>query len=115
MSHDHTPDVAALLGQELWEAHDRSTERIWSGNPNPRLVEHVADLTRGIASDVGSGEGADAIWLGSPGEPDLCDLLRLARRRDRASDALRARVRASLVGPLPETVTRRRKREETRR
>jgi SAM-dependent methyltransferase len=40
---------------------------IWSGQPNGRLVDEVADLTPGRALDVGCGEGADAIWLARRG------------------------------------------------
>jgi len=67
MSHEHTVDGAALLTQEFWDARYRSADQIWSGNSNPRLVEQVADLAPGTALDVGSGEGADAIWLASRG------------------------------------------------
>jgi SAM-dependent methyltransferase len=61
-SHD---DVADLFTQETWDARYAESERIWSGRPNPRLVEHVAGLTPGDALDVGAGEGADAVWLAS--------------------------------------------------
>jgi len=67
MSHDHTLDGAAFLTQEFWDARYRSADTIWSGNPNPQLVAQVADLAPGTALDVGSGEGADAIWLASRG------------------------------------------------
>mgnify|MGYP003784112469 CR=1 FL=1 len=40
---------------------------MWSGRPNGRLVAEVADLPPGRALDVGSGEGADAIWLARRG------------------------------------------------
>ncbi|MDQ1468008.1 MAG: hypothetical protein QOH10_2423, partial [Actinomycetota bacterium] len=40
---------------------------MWSGRPNGRLVSEVADLTPGLALDVGCGEGADAIWLARRG------------------------------------------------
>ncbi len=63
MSHDHWADPSALLTQEFWDARYHSAERIWSGNPSPHLVAQVADLAPGSALDVGSGEGADAIWL----------------------------------------------------
>ena len=53
--------------QETWDARYGESERIWSGNPNRRLVEQVADLTPGDALDVGAGEGADAVWLASRG------------------------------------------------
>ena len=39
----------------------------WSGRPNRRLQAEVASLTPGRALDVGSGEGADAIWLARSG------------------------------------------------
>jgi SAM-dependent methyltransferase len=67
MSHDHTFDPAALLTQEFWDARYGSADQIWSGNPNLRLVEQVADLAPGTALDLGCGEGADAIWLAARG------------------------------------------------
>lgn len=67
MSHDHPLDGAALLTQEFWDARYGSADQVWSGNPNRHLVEQVADLAPGTALDVGSGEGADAIWLASRG------------------------------------------------
>ena len=51
-----------------WDA--RYSERegsMWSGRPNGRLVAEVADLTPGRALDVGSGEGAAAVWLARRG------------------------------------------------
>lgn len=60
-------DLADLYTQETWDARYAESDRIWSGNPNPRLVEHVADLPPGDALDVGCGEGADAVWLATRG------------------------------------------------
>ena len=40
---------------------------VWSGRPNPQLVAEVAGLAPGRALDVGSGEGADAVWLAERG------------------------------------------------
>lgn len=60
-------DLDHLYSQESWDARYAESDRIWSGNPNPRLVEHVADLTPGDALDVGCGEGADAVWLATKG------------------------------------------------
>jgi SAM-dependent methyltransferase len=67
MSHDHTLDPAVLLTREFWDARYGSADRIWSGNPNPRLVEQVTGIAPGTALDVGCGEGADAIWLAARG------------------------------------------------
>lgn len=62
--HDHEePDLFEAYTQETWDARYSESDRIWSGNPNPTLVEHVSGLDRGDALDVGSGEGADAEWL----------------------------------------------------
>ncbi|MDQ4054443.1 MAG: class I SAM-dependent methyltransferase [Actinomycetota bacterium] len=64
--HDH-PDLADLYTQETWDARYAESERIWSGHPNPRLVDQVADLPPGDALDLGCGEGADAVWLATRG------------------------------------------------
>lgn len=69
--HDHQPgeatDLADLFSQTTWDARYSESERIWSGNPNPRLVEHVSGMPPGDALDVGAGEGADAVWLATQG------------------------------------------------
>lgn len=67
MSHDDNSDMTDLFSQEFWDARYRSADVIWSGDPNPHLVQQVADLAPGTALDVGSGEGADTIWLASRG------------------------------------------------
>jgi SAM-dependent methyltransferase len=54
-------------GQAFWDARYSSRERIWSGEPNRRLVEEAAALPPGRALDAGSGEGADALWLAERG------------------------------------------------
>ncbi|WP_344260370.1 methyltransferase domain-containing protein [Actinomadura napierensis] len=56
-----------LLSGDYWEKRYGSTERVWSGDPNPQVVATAAGLPSGTALDVGSGEGADAIWLASRG------------------------------------------------
>jgi 2-polyprenyl-3-methyl-5-hydroxy-6-metoxy-1,4-benzoquinol methylase len=73
MTHDHhhpNPDqidLSEMFTQETWDARYAESERIWSGNPNPRLVDHVGGLPPGDALDVGCGEGADAVWLATQG------------------------------------------------
>ncbi|MGX7681634.1 SAM-dependent methyltransferase [Jatrophihabitans sp. DSM 45814] len=67
MRHDHPADPSEMLTQQFWDDRYGSADAIWSGNPNPLLVEYASKLHPGTALDVGSGEGADAIWLASRG------------------------------------------------
>jgi SAM-dependent methyltransferase len=60
-------DPTTWFTAEFWNERYRSAEHVWSGNPNPQLVAQVAGLVPGTALDVGSGEGADAIWLARQG------------------------------------------------
>jgi len=53
--------------QEFWDERYAAAERLWSGQPNPRLVEEVTGLPPSTVLDVGCGEGADAIWLAQQG------------------------------------------------
>jgi SAM-dependent methyltransferase len=59
--------MSEQFGQEFWDERYSSKPAIWSGKPNSQLVTQVADLEPGTALDVGSGEGADAIWLAQRG------------------------------------------------
>ena len=90
-THDHDPQVMAdMVTKEFWDDRYGSPDAVWSGNPNPRLVEQVADLAPGTALDVGSGEGADAIWLARRGwRVTGIDIstVGLARAAERAADA----------------------------
>ncbi|MGA7205513.1 MAG: methyltransferase domain-containing protein [Specibacter sp.] len=53
----------AIFDAEFWDTRYGESTKVWSGNPNPQLVREVADLPPGTALDIGSGEGADSIWL----------------------------------------------------
>lgn len=110
--HDHTSDLADLFTRETWDARYSESDRIWSGNPNPRLVEHVSNLPPGDALDIGAGEGADSVWLASQGwNVTALDVstVALGRTAAHAADAgLGERVRTlehDLLGdqPLPGT------------
>ena len=69
----------------------------WSGRPNGRLQAEVASLTPGRALDVGSGEGADAIWLARSGwTVTAIDISEVA--------VIRAREAAELTGAVVEWV-----------
>jgi SAM-dependent methyltransferase len=68
MTHDHGPtDGNDLFSKEFWDERYGSTTALWSGNPNTQLVAQVGGLAPGTALEVGSGEGADAIWLAARG------------------------------------------------
>jgi SAM-dependent methyltransferase len=65
--HDHDLDPATLHTPEFWDERYGSTDGLWSGRPNQRLVENVSGFPPGTALEVGCGEGADAIWLAQQG------------------------------------------------
>lgn len=71
--HHHATTAAATgseppaSAREFWDGRYGERERIWSGKPNARLVSEASDLPPGRALDLGSGEGADAIWLAQQG------------------------------------------------
>ncbi|RAE94395.1 class I SAM-dependent methyltransferase, partial [Burkholderia multivorans] len=52
-----------------WEERYAGAEAVWSGEPNPSLVDVVTelDLSPGRSLDVGCGEGADVLWLAARG------------------------------------------------
>lgn len=56
-----------LWTAEHWNERYASSDRIWSGEPNPQLVTETTHLEPGSALDVGCGEGADAQWLARRG------------------------------------------------
>ncbi|WP_232677501.1 cyclopropane-fatty-acyl-phospholipid synthase family protein [Nocardioides sp. R-C-SC26] len=70
-SHGDTPtDLEQMFTQTFWDERYASSTRVWSGQPNRRLVEELEALPvtgAGVAVDVGCGEGADAVWLGRQG------------------------------------------------
>ncbi|MEU7923979.1 bifunctional NAD(P)/FAD-dependent oxidoreductase/class I SAM-dependent methyltransferase [Micromonospora sp. NPDC049107] len=59
--------VATTFEEPAWEERYLSKPAVWSGRPNPQVVAETADLSPGRALDVGSGEGADAVWLAERG------------------------------------------------
>ncbi|NUP00027.1 MAG: FAD-dependent oxidoreductase [Nonomuraea sp.] len=59
--------AAYRSGEQFWDERYGGSDRVWSGNPNVRLVEEVGDLPPGTALELGCGEGADAVWLARRG------------------------------------------------
>ncbi|WP_027660235.1 class I SAM-dependent methyltransferase [Salinispora fenicalii] len=60
-------DFDSIINVDYWDQRYSATGQVWSGDPNPVLVEEVAPLAPGTALEVGCGEGADAIWLAGHG------------------------------------------------
>lgn len=50
-----------------WDERYSAPGRVWSGRPNPWLVELATSLSPATAADLGCGEGADAVWLAAHG------------------------------------------------
>lgn len=70
--------------QQMWEERYAGSDRIWSGRPNVRLVEVVAELRPGRALDLGCGEGGDTVWLAEHGwQVVAVDIANNALRRAR--------------------------------
>jgi thioredoxin reductase/SAM-dependent methyltransferase len=63
----HRVELVDLFEQPAWEDRYAARDAIWSGRVNPQLEAEAAGLEPGRALDVGSGEGADAIWLAKRG------------------------------------------------
>lgn len=110
--HDHEHSLEALrnaLTAGFWDERYAGSERVWSGRPNQRLVEQVADLQPGTALDVACGEGGDAIWLAAQGwqvtAVDISEVA-LAKVAEHAEDAgvadrLKLGFYDALVDPRP--------------
>lgn len=56
-----------VFSEGFWDERYGADDRVWSGNPNPQLVDRASTLAAGRALDVGCGEGADAVWLARQG------------------------------------------------
>lgn len=56
-----------MSDRSAWDERYRSSPNVWSGDPNPQLVNEITGLAPGRALDAGCGEGADAIWLAERG------------------------------------------------
>ncbi|WP_278259803.1 Bax inhibitor-1/YccA family protein [Nocardioides convexus] len=86
---DSLDTLREALTAGFWDERYAGSDRVWSGRPNQRLTEQVADLAPGTALDVACGEGGDAIWLAKQGwKVTAVDVsqVALARVADHAED-----------------------------
>jgi len=60
------PDAAAFW-EERYLTHRDESGKMWSGRVNPAVAREVAELAPGTALELGSGEGADALWIAARG------------------------------------------------
>lgn len=81
-----------------WDDRYRSSNALWSGEPNPQLATEVSSLDPGRALDCGCGEGADAVWLAASGwEVTAVDFSAVALERAAAHAADRGEDLAGRV------------------
>ncbi|NWN88106.1 MAG: methyltransferase domain-containing protein [Micrococcaceae bacterium] len=78
-----------MNAEDMWDERYNEADQIWSGNVNAAVADVVSDLEPGTALDIGSGEGADAIWLAQRGWQVIgLDISRVAvQRAAQAADA----------------------------
>lgn len=50
-----------------WDERYRSTDRLWSAEPNVFVADRLSDQEPGVGLDLASGEGRNAIWLAERG------------------------------------------------
>lgn len=50
-----------------WDERYRSTDRLWSAEPNVFVADRLSDREPGVGLDLASGEGRNAIWLAARG------------------------------------------------
>jgi SAM-dependent methyltransferase len=86
--------------ESFWDERYRQHGSVWSPNPNPHLLAEAAGLRPGSVLDVGSGEGADSLWLARQGwrvtAVDISSVA-LARAAERAAQDAEAAARITWV------------------
>ena len=58
-SHEHAAADPTLSPAEHWEQRYASQASVWSGRVNATLAQVVAEFPRGMAIDLGCGEGGE--------------------------------------------------------
>lgn len=55
------------MRSEEWDEKFAAREFLFTARPNQTVVAEVADLTAGMALDLGAGQGRNAVWLAEQG------------------------------------------------
>lgn len=55
------------MNREEWNDRYRTSELVWTAQPNRFLVAEVVGLTPGRVLDIAAGEGRNAVWLAEQG------------------------------------------------
>jgi SAM-dependent methyltransferase len=97
-----------IFTADYWDERYGTADPVWSGQPNQRLVEQVADLRPGSALDLGCGEGADSVWLAEQGwtvlGADVSPIV-IAKARTHAEQSLPADVAARITWQAADLLT----------
>src|SRR4051812_15348151 len=102
---DHEAPVDERFTAAYWDERYGSTERVWSGAPNPQLVAEVSDLRPGTVLDAGCGEGGDAHWLAARGwQVTALDVSAVALDRGVRPAGQRRRTRRHAADRRPRSV-----------
>jgi thioredoxin reductase/SAM-dependent methyltransferase len=92
--------------QAFWDGRYAEADSVWSGNPNPVLVAEASTMPVGSALDIGSGEGADAIWLAENGwRVTAVDISQVALTRAAERAALRGEAADNITGSIADRIT----------
>lgn len=89
-----------------WNQRYRTSELVWTAQPNRFLVAEVADLAPGRVLDLAAGEGRNAVWLAEQGwDATAADYSEVAIEKARELATSRgvaiAAVVADATEPLP--------------
>jgi SAM-dependent methyltransferase len=86
-----------------WDDRYRSTDRLWSAEPNTFVADRLSDREPGVGLDLASGEGRNAIWLAERGwEMTAVDFSSVAIERGREHSAEVEFVVADVLNWQPE-------------
>lgn len=86
------------MDSSAWDRRYASADLVWSAEPNAVVESHTRDLSPGVAVDLASGEGRNALWLASCGwRVTAVDFSSVATERARRLGAERLGRNAGLL------------------